>query len=301
VVRNRKPYLLNTMTSPSLLDRLNRDGFVVIPSALSGEQLASLREAAQSTTSLAREGKWPHVRTLFKQFPPWPTPATDGIWGVQGMMHPDLPAHRTFTDFYFSDAVLEPTKELLRCGDDDLVMELCNLLVRPDRDFALRWHRDDIPATASAEEEMERLGRPAYSAQWNLALYDDASLVLVPGSHARARTEAERAADPYEREIPGQVVVELKAGDVAFYNNNILHRGVYDAGKERMTLHGSVGHAKGAALRARNVLQHGCKDWIDRTDFSFMEEPARRRAERMRERLVEMGKEHNDVGYSLEG
>ncbi|KAJ9130349.1 Phytanoyl-CoA dioxygenase [Coniochaeta hoffmannii] len=292
------------MTSPSLLDPLNRDGFVVIPSALTAEQLATLREAAQSTTSLARAGKWPHVRTLFKQFPPWPTlttPATEGIWGVQGMMHPDLPAHQTFTRFYFSDVVIGPTKELLRCGDEDLVMELCNLLVRPDRDFELRWHRDDIPPNASPEEEMERLGKPAFSAQWNLALYDDSSLVVVPGSHRRARTEVERGADPYERDIPGKMVVELRAGDVVFYNNNILHRGVYSAAKERMTLHGSVGHVKGAGLRARNVLQHGCKDWIDRMHLSFLGEETSARAEAMRERLVRMGREHENVGYSLQG
>lgn len=289
------------MSDLSLLDRLDRDGFVVIPSALTPEELSTLREAAQSTTALARAGKWPFVRTLPKQFPPWPLPATEGIWGVQGMMHPDLPAHETFTRFYFSNAVIGPTKELLQCGDEDLVMELCNLLVRPDKDFELRWHRDDIPATASAEEELERLRQPAFSAQWNLALYDDASLVVVPGSHRRARTEVEREADPYEKEIPGQLVVELKAGDVVFYNNNIFHRGVYDARKERMTLHGSVGHAKGANLRARNVLQHGCKDWIDKCDFGFLDEGVRDRAEQMRERLVRMGQQHVDVGYSLEG
>lgn len=289
------------MSEISLLDRLNRDGFVVIPSVLTPQELSSLRGAANSTTALARECKWPFVRTLPKQFPPWPTPATEGIWGVQGMMHPDLPAHEAFTRFYFSDAVMGPTKELLQCGDEELVMELCNLLVRPDKDFELRWHRDDIPPTASAVEEMERLGKPAFSAQWNLALYDDASLIVVPGSHRRARTEAERNADPYEKEIAGQLVVELKAGDVAFYNNNILHRGVYDARKERMTLHGSVGHVQGASLRARNVLQHGCKDWIDRCDFGFLDEKTRHRAERMRDRLVRMGREHKDVGYSLEG
>lgn len=289
------------MTVPSLLERLDTDGFVIIPSALTQEQLATLREAAQSTTALARGGNWPHVRTLPKQFPPWPLPATEGIWGVQGLMHPSLPAHEAFTRFYFSDAVIEPTKELLQCGDDDLVMELCNMLVRPDKHFELRWHRDDIPPTATAEEEMERLGRPAFSAQWNLALYDDASLVVVPGSHKRARTEVEREADPYEKVLPGQLVVQLRAGDVAFYNNNILHRGVYDSGKERMTLHGSVGHVKGASLRARNVLQHGCRDWIDKCDFGFMDEKTRERAERMRERLVELGREHTDVGYSLEG
>lgn len=296
------------MTADTLLDRLNRDGFVVIPSAIGPDQLATLRAAAAEVTALARAGTWPSVRTLPKQFPPWPrnSPAVareHGIWGVQGLLHPDLPpaARAAFAAAYFGDAVVAPTRELLRCGDDDLVMELFNLLVRPDRDFALRWHRDDIPAAATAAEELDRLRRPAYSAQWNLALYDDASLVVVPGSHRRARTDVERGADPFAPELPGQLVVRLAAGDVVFYNNNILHRGVYDAGVERMTLHGSAGHVEGSALRARNVLQHGLRDWIDRVDLSQLDDETRARAEKMRASLVKMGQDAGDVGYSLDG
>lgn len=294
------------MTAPSLLDRLNRDGFVVIPSAIHGAQLTTLRQATAEVTALARQGHWPHVRTLPKQFPPWPpnSPAVaheHGIWGVQGLLHPDLPHSATFAALYFSDAVVGPTTELLQCADDDLVMELFNLLVRPDADFALRWHRDDIPATATADEELARLRQPAYSAQWNLALYDDASLVVVPGSHVRARTEFERSAGPWEEEMPGQLVVQLQAGDVVFYNNNILHTGRYSASKERMTLHGSAGHVDGSALRARNVLQHGLRDWIDRVDFSGLDEKTRARAEKMKASLVKMGQEAGDVGYSLDG
>ncbi|OLN86770.1 hypothetical protein CCHL11_07863 [Colletotrichum chlorophyti] len=293
------------MTVSRLLDRLNQDGFVVVPSILSDERLSKLREATQAATALARSGKWPNVRTLPKQFPPWPVAGPDappeGIWGVQGMMHPDMPNNDVFIQTYFSDAVIEPTKQLLQCADDDLVMELFNLLVRPDHDFELRWHRDDIPATATAEEELERLNQPAYSAQWNLALYDDSSLIVVPGSHKRARTDVERNADPYEKEISGQLFVQLKAGDVVFYNNNILHRGAYDAGKERMTLHGSAGHVNGSTLRARNVLQHGLKGWVDKVDLSVLGGRERARAENMRRMLVRMGQEAGEVGYSLEG
>lgn len=294
------------MTASSLLDRLNRDGFVVVPSAIPPAQLAQLRAAASEAASLARAGAWPSVRTLPKQFPPWPanSPAVareHGIWGVQGLLHPDLPGSAAFAAVYFGDALVAPTRELLRCSDDELVMELFNLLVRPDRDFALRWHRDDIPAEASPAEELARLRQPAYSAQWNLALFDDASLIVVPGSHARARTDAERAADPFEREMPGQMVVQLRAGDVVFYNNNILHRGEYDSTKDRLTLHGSAGHVDGSALRARNVLQHGLRDWIDRVDFSTLDEKTRGRAEKMRAALVKLGQEAGEVGYSLEG
>ena len=41
---------------------------------------------------------------------------------------------------------------------DTRLSELFNLLINPEsHDFALRWHRDDIKATASEEEEREAL------------------------------------------------------------------------------------------------------------------------------------------------
>jgi hypothetical protein len=288
------------------LDALNRDGFVVVPSILTPEQLTTLRAAAKETIDLARAGNWPYVRTLPKQFPPWTiapgaNPAAEGIWGVQFMMHPKLPNSKIFIENYFSTPVINVVKELLQCTDDDLVLELFNLLIRPDRDFELTWHRDDIPATATAEQELERLRQPAWSAQWNLALYDDASLIAVPGSHLRARTQEERDADPYATGIPGEIRVQMKAGDVVFYNNNILHRGAYKADVERMTLHGSIGHAGGSTLRARNVLQHGIGGWVGDIDLSGLGPEEKKRAEDMRKRLVKLGQESGDVGYSLQG
>lgn len=292
-----------TADSPHpLLDQLNKDGFVVIPSILTPEALASLRIATSSVDAQARAGNWPYIRTLPKQFPPWSATDIDkGIWGVQHLLHPKLPHSALFASSYFNPATLAVVTELLQCSTDDLVMELYNLLVRPDHPFALRWHRDDIPPEATAEEETARLDHPAWHAQWNLALYDDASLIVVPGTHARPRTDAERSAGEYEDNMPGQLVVQLKAGDAVFYNNNILHRGVYDSGKDRATLHGSMGHVKGGKDRARNVLQHGCGEWVDQVDFSAMEGRGREVAEAMRKRLVELGRASGDVGFSQVG
>ena len=45
---------------------------------------------------------------------------------------------------------------------------------------------------ASAEEELLELHKPCYATQWNAALYDDECLLVVPGSHRRARTENEK-------------------------------------------------------------------------------------------------------------
>jgi hypothetical protein len=309
--------------SPSSIAHLQRAGYLHIPSALSPELLESLRKSAAHIASLARAGTWPYVRTLPKQFPPWPRssaaegPPPQGIWGVQHLLHPDAPdeVRGPFARAYFGEEVRSVVRAILAaqtaseaaaagqeldgagCRDEELVMELFNLLVRPNDDFELRWHRDDIPPTATAEEELERLGRPAWHAQWNLALYDDSSLIVVPGSHRRARTDAERNADPFEKNMPGQVIVEMKAGDVVFYDNNILHRGAYDKTKERLTLHGSMGHVKGDRDRARNVLQHAVGDFVGRCTFEELDPELKDVALQMKARLVHLGQESGEVGY----
>jgi hypothetical protein len=303
-----------------LLDALQRDGFIRVPSLLSHLQLSTLRIAAETIILLARKGEWPHVRTVPKQFPPWPTKPPDekdgSIWGVQHLLHPSMPARNAFAELYFSDALLDIVKELVgqKDGDDSddaLVMELFNLLVSPTgkRDFELCWHRDDIRPDLEPEEEQRQLdeksprGRQLH-AQYNIALYEDSSLIVVPGSHRRVRTQAEREAEPYTPDLPGQVAVTLHAGDALFYNSNILHRGVYtgiDAETEtgRMTLHGSVGLAGHGKRRARQVLQHGVGAWIGTAQFQLGGKVGDR-AEAMRKRLVAMGK-GDDVGFSLEG
>ncbi|KZM20333.1 uncharacterized protein EKO05_0007014 [Ascochyta rabiei] len=279
-------------------EALDRDGFVILSASLFPSfDLDALQTAASHMATAARSGKWPYIRTLPKQFPPWPQDPSQGIWGVQHLLHPSNPSHSLFAQSYFDPELLRYAAALIGCADDDLTMELYNMLVRPDADFALRWHRDDIPASATAAEELQRLSRPGYHAQWNLALYDDSSLVLVPGSHKRARTDAERDAEPYEPNMPGQITVHLKAGQVAFYNNNILHRGVYDSKKERLTLHGSIGTVAAGGERARNVLQHGVGEWAKEDDFGELEPEMRARATWMRERLVKLGSQSGDVGF----
>ncbi|KAL8908778.1 MAG: hypothetical protein Q9207_000635 [Kuettlingeria erythrocarpa] len=282
-----------------LKSALASQGYVILPSTLSSTEISSLRSACHEARSLADSGRWCHLRTLPKQFPPWSSDPTEGIWGIQHLLHPDMPSRDVFAASYFNDTIVGTVERLLDCREDCLVMELFNLLIRPTRDFELRWHRDDIPPSASVQEEQRRLEEPAWHAQWNLALYDDESLIVVPGSHKRVRTEEERAADSYENNMPGQLVVTLKAGDLIFYNNNILHRGVYDSGKERMTLHGSVGHVAGGKARARNVLQHGLGEWVERCRFDGLDGGRRERAELMRQRLVEMGRVEGDgLGFS---
>ncbi|RJE18407.1 Phytanoyl-CoA dioxygenase family protein [Aspergillus sclerotialis] len=308
---------------PGYLESLQRDGFVKIRGLLSPDEITSLRNAAAEAASFARSGKWPHFRTVPKQFPPWPKtppPASEGgIWGVQHLLHPEFPNRDYFAGVYFSDKILSVAEELLgvkreEVGDDEpLVMELFNMLVAPEtKNFELRWHRDDIPETASPEEEETLLQKKSPNgkqshAQYNLALCPDASLVVIPGSHRRVRTETERNAAPYEPVLPNQLVVQLQPGDAVFYDSNILHRGVYqckpEGGEEtRLTVHGSVG-LKGLGseedrkVRATAVLQHGVGAWVHRDDAKF---GLGDRPEKMRANLVAMGTGEG-VGYSLQG
>ncbi|SPO05024.1 related to Putative nicotinamide N-methyltransferase [Cephalotrichum gorgonifer] len=287
-------------TGAELRSQLATNGYVVVRSIFTPTHIAALREAASRAEALGRDGTWPNVRIVGKQFPPWdPAEAkTKGIWGVQHLLNPALPDSKAYAEVYFSEEIISVARDLLECGDDELVMELFNMLVRPESEFALRWHRDDVGPEATAEEELERLAEPAWHAQYNLALYDDASLVVVPGSHSRARTNAERSADPYEKDMPDQLFVELGPGDIVFYDNNILHRGVYDATKDRATLHGSIGHVKGKGARARNVLQHGIGSWVENCRFDELDGDLRTRAEGMRERLMKMGQAAGKVEYS---
>lgn len=284
-------------SAEALREALEKDGFVAIPDAISEQDLQRLREACQKLTQQARSKQWPYVRTLPKQFPPWNDDTSNGIWGVQHLLHPDQVDKDVFAASYFNETIINSVTTLLECSRDDLVMELYNVLVRPDHDFSLRWHRDDVGPDASSDEELRRLSEPILHAQWNLALYDDASLIVVPGSQNRARTGMERKADPYDEEMPGQQVVQMKAGDVVFYNNNILHRGVYKNDVERMTLHGSMGVSSADPARARNILQHGIGDWAGKCDFSCLPADKVHLAEAMKQRLIAMGS-GKDVGYS---
>ncbi|PYH90269.1 hypothetical protein BO71DRAFT_402369 [Aspergillus ellipticus CBS 707.79] len=319
------------MTPPATpyLDALQRDGFVRVPALLTPSEVTHFRAIATEATTRTRAGQWPHFRTVPKQFPPWPTtppPASEGgIWGVQHLLHPEMPGRTEFARFYFSEKVLAVVEELLglkgvdnaaeKNGAEPLLMELFNLLVAPEtKDFELRWHRDDIQETVSADEELrllqERspLGKQSH-AQYNLALCPDASLIVIPGSHRRVRTEVERNAAPYEPELPGQLVVELQPGDAVFYDSNILHRGVYKARPEggeetRLTLHGCLGlnaltsaENEDKKVRARAILQHGVGAWVHRDDAAF---GIGERPEKMRANLVAMGTGEG-VGYSLQG
>ncbi|KAI4246498.1 MAG: hypothetical protein L6R40_001861 [Gallowayella cf. fulva] len=94
-----------------LRNSLTSQGFVIIPSVLKPTQISSLRSACATARSHAESGHWPHLRTLPKQFPPWSSDPSVGIWGIQHLLHPDMPSRDLFAASYFNDTIIDTIKQ----------------------------------------------------------------------------------------------------------------------------------------------------------------------------------------------
>ena len=148
-------------------------------------------------------------------------------------------------DFWVADETLDTASRLLANPEPNVtqMMMMCN----PVRDYpeGTGWHRDvhpvDMaPMDALAADFMEN--GPRYT-QWNVPMYDDSVLWVVPGSHRRRNTEQENAELINDRKasVTGGISVELNAGDGVIYSNFLIHTGSNYTTKMRRTLHG--GHA----------------------------------------------------------
>ncbi|KAG7664193.1 uncharacterized protein J8A68_002297 [[Candida] subhashii] len=295
---------------PSILphkhhDEIEETGFTVVRNFLSPEEITKYTAAAERLIQYARDGHWSQVRTRGKQFPPWPT--TPGfipdIWGVSGLLHPDLGnMSYPFHDLYSDDKMLNLVSDILQIEKSEISMELLNMLINPLSDFELDWHRDTIkPSVTPEEEAQELLMNPYAGAQFNLALTEDKCLIVIPGSHKRVRTaeEREKTVDESRRTeyISGEIVVELHPGDIVFYNNNILHRAAYQAKNKRITIHGSYGNVELGKVRAKGILQHGVGEWLGRF------EPRNENLKMLAEKLGALAEQFKgvDLGYALDG
>ncbi|EFP87088.1 hypothetical protein PGT21_013012 [Puccinia graminis f. sp. tritici] len=239
-------------------------GLVVVQGLITdNDQLQELRNAADVVVERTRNQQWPYKRTVGKQFPPWKDESPD-VWGVQHIMHPAL-GQPAFAAFYFSAPMVELTGHLSDMSPDEhTIAGLHNLLLEPlDHHFALSWHRDTIKSTVDEEEERQKLSSKAKygGVQWNLALYQDECLFVVPGSHLRTRTPMERqittqATKDDGGKMPNEICAALAPGEAVFYDPEILHRGTYDPRSKRRTLHGAHLDGRADISRAAGFLQH---------------------------------------------
>src|SRR5205807_424113 len=148
-----------------------------------------------------------------------------------------------------------------------LRLELVNMLVNPARrDFAIGWHRDLLRQELPPEEELAHLSQLHDGIQWNTALYDEACLSIVPGTHRRCATPEEREIQfrhPMEP-MPGEMAVALKSGQGVYYNSQLIHRGIYPCAQQRETIHACL-HVAGSA--AHRNYYYASLNWMDIPGF----------------------------------
>ncbi|MYD93863.1 MAG: phytanoyl-CoA dioxygenase family protein [Chloroflexi bacterium] len=131
-------------------------------------------------------------------------------------------------EFCLHDHTLGVSRQAL--GTRDVGLKQMILLCNPETTYGPDlWHRDvshgptNNAPLAALQEDM--LANGPGSVQWNIPLYDDDVLWVVPGSHRRlntARENQELLKDPRAR-LSNCTQVSLKAGDGVMYINTILH------------------------------------------------------------------------------
>ena len=217
--------------------QLLEDGFVVVPGVIPPADLQSLRTAFERLVDRQRE-IWRQERKAGD--PP------DGVWETSAQ--PRLGSY----DGLVNDRETAATVELILgrprevshaiMGAEEVAPTQFMLMCNPRRDHGpAAWHRDIHPVdqapVCGLQADLLANG-PGYL-QWNLPLYDDDVLWVVPGSHRRPNSDAENAhltEDPRQA-LPGGMQVELKAGDGVVYTNLILHWGSDYSAKLRRTVH----------------------------------------------------------------
>lgn len=254
-------------------DRFMEEGYLILRNVIPPDKLKSLRTAYETLVDRQRTD-WARDREAGAP--------SGGVWETSPQprlsLHgaPELIDEETASavEFWLHDNTLCVSRELLAAPDAGVTEMM--LMCSPVRDHGpANWHRDVHPIdTAPLEGYILDLieNGPRY-VQWNIALYDDDVLWVVPGSHLRVNTEEEDRsilADP-KAPAPGGVQTHLKAGDGVVYILPILHWGSNYSTKLRRTIHGGYSNFTAYAdLRYTRYLQPESRAaferWATRTE-----------------------------------
>ena len=221
-------------------DQFLEQGYVILREVIPTDQLEELRHSHELLVERQR-AVW--ARERGRDAPP------GGVWesgaqprlsvGTMGAEHDKQTA--SAIEFWLHENMQGVSSELL--GEEDAPVTEMMLMCNPVRDRGpAAWHRDfypplNAPLQAYADDILET--GPRY-VQWNLPLYDDNVLYVVPGSHIRPNTDEENESigrNP-RAPVPGCVQTHLAAGDGVAYILPILHWGSNYSTKMRRTMHG---------------------------------------------------------------
>ncbi|WP_152656281.1 phytanoyl-CoA dioxygenase family protein [Oceanobacillus sp. CFH 90083] len=233
------------------VDEFIRNGFVVLPKALNEKEIANLRVALENV--YLKVNKDPNnfeTRYTYRDGDKFDT------WGVYHIFSNEL-YEESFGDVFYISKLMEFVK--LTLGEELRFWGAHALWSPREIDYELNWHKD-----YGEHHVFDPNGTPTH-VQFNICLYDDSSFKAIPGSHRRPLTDLENAqlAKKGIDSLPGEKLVECKAGDVLFMNSHTFHRGACSSKKIRRTLHMN--------LQPRNEPTGGHGTWRFIRDEGFLE------------------------------
>jgi hypothetical protein len=256
--------------SEQSIEDYRRDGYVIFREILPPSLIADLRRVSERGSELARAAGGP----LAQRFEPVAN------WDID---------QSPFDDYAHLPVLREAIQRLLSprhvYGNRELHL---GVLIEPvDVPYCMPWHQDlrHLASSSLPFLTLEAKRDPDLFNQINCALYQDDSLWVVPGSHAREDTEAEREAFPdgnpvapsfetesneerervclaYCRRMPGAVRVHLDPGDLCIYRGTLWHMGNYVPYVKRATIIDLIDTPAYAEFRTRAGLD---KEVVDRT------------------------------------
>jgi len=222
--------------------QLLREGYVILRQVVPPEQMDRLRSDIEAVVGRQRAGD-----------PAWDTTPQPRASIVD---HVDEETIGAF-EFVLHDHTYGVSAAVLDCPEEAVAATQTQVICNPEftpgdphgpgQEWGTdprNWHRDvrpdtDGPLAALLEDQLAN--GPAY-VQWNIALYEDNILYVVPGSHRRLTMQAEAKHLQGGRgtltPLPQSRCVELGPGDGVVYNNLMLHWGSkYGPHKKRRTIH----------------------------------------------------------------
>ena len=226
-------------------EKFLKEGYIIIPGAIPPDMLEDLRASYEIMVE-RQKAVWARDRK--------PDDPPGGVWETHsqprlnlGTMADQIDSETASTVEIWLHENLQGVSSVLLGVEDAAVTEMM-MMCSPTRDYGAAgphhrgWHRDFYPPLSAplqsyADDIIEN--GPRY-VQWNLPLYDDDVLWVVPGSHNRLNTDEEEShliQDP-RRPLPGGVQTRLKAGDGVAYILPILHWGSKYDTVIRRTIHG---------------------------------------------------------------
>ncbi len=224
-------------------DRFLEEGYLILREVIRPRELERMRASCENLLEKQRIF-WARKRR--PDDPPggqWETSAQPRV--MTGQVADQVDEHCIDAiEIWHHENVQGVSRELL-AADDAGVTEMM-MMCSPVRDHGSSghrgWHRDvyppfSAPIQAYADDIIEN--GPRY-VQWNIPLYDDKVLWVLPGSHRRLNTPEENELLSTDDHVPfpGGVKTDLKAGDGVVYITPILHWGSRYDTTMRRTLHG---------------------------------------------------------------